>query len=128
MSPIWKVDSGTNQQWVAPKVWTWVKFPTAIGYKVAAAGTWEWTSILRVEFSTGGSVLRGRFVRYPGTPKQDETGHDDKNIGGWDMKTLHCHWTHTIECGPTMAIGLYIWHDSSRAITLDGRQIKAKLL
>jgi hypothetical protein len=105
-----------------------VEYPKGIAYKVDKAGQWEWITILRVEFSTGGSVLRGRFGRYPGTDKLDETGHDDKNIGGWDGKVYHLHWAHTIDCDPTMPVGFWIWHDSAAAIVLDGRQIKAKLV
>tara|TARA_R110000868_G_scaffold33175_1_gene120762 strand:- start:300 stop:686 length:387 start_codon:yes stop_codon:yes gene_type:complete len=128
MSELWKVKSGASKQTIPPKIWTYVKYPTMVGYKVGRTGTWEWTTMLRVEFATGGSVLRGRFVRYPGTPKKDETGHDDKNIGGWDNKVYHCHWSHTLECGPRMPVGFWIWHDSAAAIVLDGRQIKAKRL
>ena len=84
MSTLWKVESGKSKQTIAPKTWTWVEYPKGIAYKVDKAGQWEWITILRVEFSKGGSVLRGRFGRYPGTDKLDETGHDDKNIGGWD--------------------------------------------
>jgi hypothetical protein len=128
MATLWKVESGKSKQTIAPKTWTWVKYPKGIAYNVDKAGQWEWITILRVEFSKGGSVLRGRFGRYPGTDKLDETGHDDKNIGGWDGKVYHLHWSHTIDCDPTMPVGFWIWHDSAAPIVLDGRQIKAKLV
>jgi hypothetical protein len=128
MANLWKVESGKSKQSIPPKAWTWVEYPKGISYKVDSDGQWEWTTVLRVEFSVGGNVLRGRFGRYPGTEKLDETGHDDKNIGGWDGKVYHLHWSHTIDCDPSMPVGFWIWHDSKSPIVLDGRQIKAKKL
>lgn len=123
-----KVESGVSKQTVKPKTWTYVKFNGKTKFTPDAAGEWEWTVVLRVQYPKlgGGSVLRGRFCRYPGTQSIDETGHDDKNIGGWSGKDLHSHWMHTFTGAPDMPVGFWIWHDCKRAIVLDGRQIKAK--
>lgn len=128
MGELWKVESGKSKQSIAPKTWTYVAFPTAKSFKVSSAGQWEWTIVLRVEYPDGmaGRVLRGRLCRFPDTPKLDETGHDDKNIKSWDGLTLHSHWSHTIDCDPSMPIGFWVWHDAAKPLVLDGRQIKAK--
>jgi hypothetical protein len=128
MAELWKVESGKSKQVIKPKTWTWVKFPKATKFNVSSKGQWQWIVVLRVEYPDGfaGKVLRGRFARYPGTSKLDETGHDDKNVRSWDGLTLHSHWSHTIDCDPSMPVGFWVWHDGHKPITLDGRQIKAK--
>lgn len=124
---LFKVESGKSKQAIASKTWTYVVFQNKKSFIVPSSGTWEWTVILRVEYpADAGSVLRGRFCRYPETSKLDETGHDDKNISGWGRKTYHSHWTHTIQCNSKMPMGFWVWHDSKSPIVLDGRQIKAK--
>jgi hypothetical protein len=123
-----KVESGTDLQTIKPKTWTYVRFDRKTKFTPDAAGEWEWIVVLRVKYPSLGApkVLRGRFVRYPGTSKADETGHDDKNTGGWGGRDLHSHWSHTFTGAPTMPVGFWVWHDGARSITLDGRQIKAK--
>lgn len=124
---LFKVDSGKSKQSIAPKTWTYVVFQNKKSFIVPRSGTWEWTVVLRVEYpAAAGSVLRGRFCRYPDTSKLDETGHDDKNTYGWSGKTYHSHWSHTFDTDPKMPIGFWVWHDGKSPIVLDGRQIKAK--
>lgn len=128
MGLLYKDESGKAKQAIKPKTWTYVKFQGRDKFLVPTKGEWEWTIVLRCEFPAGatGDVLRGRLVRFPGTSKADETGHDDKNISNWGGDTYHCHWTHTIDADPKMPIGFWVWHNCSKPIVLDGRQIKAK--
>ncbi len=124
---LWKVESGKAKQSIPPKTWTYVKFEGKDVFTVPEDGVWEWTVVLRVEYpKDAGSVLRGRFCRYPNTKELDETGHDDKNTFGWADKVYHSHWVHTINCNPKMPMGFWVWHDGKSPIVLDGRQIKAK--
>ena len=122
-----KTESGTDKQVIKPKTWTFVRFDKKTSFKVAVAGVYHWAVIMRVEYPTTGSpnVLRGRFVRYPATTKADETGHDDKNTYGFNGQNLHSHWSHYFTVSKTMPVGFWVWHNGSKAITLDGRQIKA---
>ncbi len=122
-----KTDSGADKQLIKPKEWTYVRFDKAIKFSVPADGIYTWAVILRVEFPSVGcpNILRGRFVRYPGTPKADETGHDDKNTYGWTSQTLHNHWMHYFTVTKSMPVGFWVWHNGSKPIILDGRQIKA---
>ena len=124
---LFKDESGKAKQSIAPATWTYVKFAGKESFTVPAAGVWEWTVILRVEYPSGaGNVLRGRLCRYPNTKQLDETGHDDKNTSNWSGKVYHSHWSHTIDCDLKMPIGFWVWHDGNAPIVLDGRQIKAK--
>ena len=122
-----KTDSGTDKQVIEPKTWTYVRFDKKTSVRVPAAGVYFWNVILRVEYPATGApnVVRGRFVRYPNTTKADETGHDDKNVYGFNGQTLHSHWGHYFTVAKTMPVGFWIWHNGTKAITLDGRQIKA---
>jgi len=122
-----KTDSGTDKQTVKPKEWTYVRFDAKTAFKVAVAGVYHWAVILRIEYPSTGApnVVRGRFVRYPNTPKADETGHDDKNAYGFSGQTFHSHWAHYFTVAKTMPVGFWVWHNGSKPIILDGRQIKA---
>ncbi len=122
-----KTDSGIDKQSIKPKTWTYVRFAGATSFKVNQVASWHWITILRIEFPATGSpnVVRGRFARFPGTAKIDETGFDDKNVAGWASKTYHSHWSHVFRCAPSIPIGFWIWHDGTKPIVLDGRQIKA---
>jgi hypothetical protein len=122
-----KTDSGTDKQIIEPKKWTYVRFDKKLAVRVPVTGVYHWAVILRTEYPTTGApnVIRGRFVRYPNTPKADETGHDDKNVYSFNGETLHSHWSHYFQVGKTMPVGFWIWHNGTKSITLDGRQIKA---
>lgn len=122
-----KTESGTDKQIVKPKTWTYVRFDGVTSFRCPTSGIYDWAVILRIEYPPTGApnVVRGRFARYPGTNKLDETGHDDKNTTGWGGETYHSHWSHYMDMTPTMPIGFWIWHNGVRPITLDGRQIKA---
>lgn len=126
-SLLFKTDSGTDKQVIKPKEWTYVRFENKSIFKVPSDGVYHWAVILRVEYPATGApnVVRGRFVRYPNTAKADETGHDDKNVYGFNGATLHSHWSHYLTVTKTMPMGFWIWHNGSSSITLDGRQIKA---
>lgn len=126
-SILFKTDSGTDKQVIKPKEWTYVRFADKTKFSVPADGIYTWAVILRVEYPSVGSpnILRGRFVRYPSTDKADETGHDDKNTYGWTSQALHSHWMHYFTVTKSMPVGFWVWHNGSKSITLDGRQIKA---
>ena len=127
--PLSKVESGKAKQKIAPRTWTWVKYDKgAWSFKVPTAGVWEWTTFLRVEYPKVGfpTILRGRFGRFPGTDKLDETGHDDKTVRDFAGGSYHSHWTHTIDQDTKMPLGFWVWHNGKSPIVLDGRQIKAK--
>jgi hypothetical protein len=123
-----KTDSGVDKQSINPKTWTYVRFDGKTSFKVSKVAIWNWLVILRIQYPTTGApnVVRGRFARYPGTSKVDETGHDDKNVAGWSGKIYHSHWNHFFKTFPSMPIGFWIWHDGTKPIVLDGRQIKAE--
>ena len=122
-----KTVSGTDKQSIKPKTWTYVRFNGATSFKTKIVAPWLWNVILRIQYPKTGApkVVRGRFVRYPGTAKADQTGFDDKNVAGWSGKIYHSHWTHVFRGSPSMPIGFWIWHDGTKPIVLDGRQIKA---
>ena len=122
--PLWKTDSGADKISIRPNTWTYVKFENERFFPLPPD---QWSImgvILRVEYPTSGcpKTLRGRFVRYPGTNQEDETGHNDVNpISGY---TRHHHWEHFILNKPGMTIGFRVWHDGTRPIVIDGRQFK----
>jgi hypothetical protein len=122
-----KTDSGADKQIIKSKEWTYVRFDGLTKFKVPADGIYTWAVILRITYPSVGcpNIVRGRFVRYPGTAKADETGHDDKNTYGWTRQSLHSHWMHYFTVTKTMPVGFWVWHNGSKPITLDGRQIKA---
>jgi hypothetical protein len=127
---LFKTDSGSNKQVIQPNTWTWVNYgvPAVDSFTNKVKGTYLWNTILRVEYPKTGcpTTLRGRFVRYPGTDKEDETGMDDKNpVAGL---TRHHHWDHFLANDSKMPIGFKVWHDGASPITLDGRQIKSTKL
>ncbi len=129
MGMLEKTESGADKIIVLPKTWTFIYFGTAkkSEFTLPVKGVYEWNVILRVEYPKGatGTVLRGRLERYPNKPKADETGHDDKNTSGWAGQTYHSHWSHFLTCDKTMPIGFKIWHNGTKPIVIDGRQIKA---
>ncbi len=119
-----KTPSGTDLQQVKPETWTLVRFADRKSLSLPASG---WTMVevtLRVRYPDAGCprTLRGRFLRRPGTPQADETGHDDKDpIPGF---TRHHHWQHFLKNSTDLTLGFHVWHDGQEAIWLDGRQIK----
>lgn len=125
-----KTESGTDKQTIKPKTWTYVRFDKKTSFKVSADGVYVWAVILRTEYPAAGNptILRGRFVRYPGTSKADETGHDDKAVADFKGQSLHSHWMHYLTTTKTMPVGFWVWHNGIKPIVLDGRQIKAQSL
>lgn len=123
-----KTPSGEDPQRIRPNTWTLVTFA---GQRIAPLPAAGWSILevtLRVQYPTNGAprTLRGRFLRRPATPRQDETGHDDKNpIAGM---TRHHHWQHFLLNQADLTIGFHVWHDGDDAIVLDGRQLKATTL
>jgi len=122
--PLWKTFSGADKMTIPPKVWTYVKFENDRFFPLPADAWSIMEVILRVEYPKLGcpKTLRGRFVRHPGTDREDETGHNDMNpIAGY---TRHHHWEHFILNRPDLTVGFRIWHDGTRPIIVDGRQFK----
>jgi hypothetical protein len=122
--PLYKTFSGKDKQIIQPRAWTFVKFDNDRFLPFPAQGWSIMEVILRVEYPATGcpTTLRGRFVRWPGTPNADETGHDDKN----PIPNLvrHHHWEHFLLNRPNLTMGFRIWHNGTRPIVLDGRQFK----
>jgi hypothetical protein len=122
--PLWKTDSGADKQTIPPKQWTFVRFRDTQTMPLPAKGWSIMESILRVEYPTLGcpKTLRCRLVRWPGTDREDETGHTDFDpIPGY---TRHHHWQHFVLNRPDMTVGLRVWHDGSKPVVIDGRQFK----
>lgn len=122
--PLYKTFSGADKLTIQPKTWTYIKFENDRFFPFPEGGWSIMETILRVEYPRLGcpTTLRGRFVRWPGTDKEDETGHDDKTpLSG---QTRHHHWEHFVLNRPSMTVGFRIWHDGRRPIVIDGRQFK----
>ena len=122
--PLYKVPSGTDKQKILPRQWTLVSFEDKRVIPLAAEGWSIYGVMLRVEYPKQGSptTLRGRLGRWPGTPKEDLTGFDDKNpLAG---QTRHHYWSHFLKNEPDLEVGFMLWHDGTSPIVLDGRQFK----
>jgi len=123
--PLWKTPSGVDKIKIQPKVWTYVKFENDRYFPLSNGG-WSLVEVmLRVEYPKTGcpKTLRGKFVRFPGTAFEDETGNNDVDpiIGA----TRHHHWQHFLINQGNMTLGFRVWHDGSSPIVIDGRQFKA---
>ena len=123
-----KVSSGAGKQIIKPNTWTLVKYAGGKEkFNITDTGIIQWISFLRIDFPKDGTgnVFRGKFIRYPGTAKADETGHNNKNTYSWGGRTEHLHFDHTFVGNPKMPVGFAVWHNGTKDIVLDGRQIKA---
>lgn len=125
-----KTDSGVSKQTVKPRTWTYVSYAGKKKFAVSVTAGFIWKTFMRVEFPAGykGTTVKGRFVRFPGTTKIDETGHESKNTVGWAGQTEHLGWCHPFDANPKMPVGFWIWHDGNLPLILDGRQVKADKL
>ena len=122
--PLWKTESGIDKMTIRPNTWTWIRFENERFFPLPSQGWSIMEVILRVEYPSTGcpKTLRGRFVRFPGTVKEDETGHNDVNpIAGY---TRHHHWEHFLINQRDLTMGFRVWHDGKNNITIDGRQFK----
>lgn len=125
-----KTESGKDKQVIEPNKWILVRFgdKKQTTFTESGSGKLFFNLILRIEYPQFGcpTTFRGRFVRWPETPKADETGHNDVNpIAGL---TRHHHWDHFLENQTNMPVGFIVWHDGKSPVTLDGRQIKSFLV
>jgi hypothetical protein len=87
-----------------------------------------WETTVQVELPAGGlpSIIRFRWCRNPGTAKADYTGHFSYPVHpGMAGKTIWITLAHGFISGGSMPVGLFIDHDGTVPIALDGRQIKA---
>ena len=87
-----------------------------------------WETTLQVELPAGGlpSIIRLRWCRYPATAKADYTGHFSYPVHpGMAGKTIWITLAHGFVSGGAMPVSLFIDHDGTVPIVLDGRQIKA---
>ena len=88
--------------------------------------TWETT--VQIELPTTGlpNIVRFRFCRYPNTAQADYTGHFSYPVHpGMAGKEVWVTLAHSVLMNRSMNMALYIDHDGSAPIVLDGRQIKA---
>jgi hypothetical protein len=87
-----------------------------------------WETTIQVELPASGlpNIIRFRFCRYPGTVKKDYTGHFSYPVHpGMAGREVWITLAHSFISGGTMPVGIYLDHDGSEPIVLDGRQIKA---
>jgi len=122
--PLWKTNSGSDKQIIRPKAWTLIKFADVNQMPLPSVGWSIMGAILRIQYPKSGcpTTVRVRLARWPNTPQEDETGHNDYNpLAG---QTRHHHWEHFILNRPNLVVGLKIWHDGNAPIILDGRQFK----
>ena len=124
-----KVVSDKDKQTIPPKNAEKVR----INKKTAFKGSLRsqrllWETTVQVELPKSGlpSTIRFRFCRYPNTAKADYTGHFSYPVHpGMAGKTVWVTLAHSFISGGKMPVALYIDHDGSAPIVLDGRQIKA---
>lgn len=126
-----KVDSGADKVSIKPKTWTFVEFNGKTKFSADVEGQNLWTCVIRVIFPKTNlpSTIRTRFVRFPGTSKHDETGHNSHVVSpSWAGQAEHLHFSHEFKSGPKMPVGVWMWHNGASPIVLDGRQVKANPL
>jgi hypothetical protein len=116
--------SGADPFTVRPREWTIVPFDGRKVFDFPVVGWSLVETILQIRYPLVGcpSTFRGRFVRHPGTAKDDETGHNDVNpIKGL---TRHHHWEHFLKNSSGLRVAFRVWHDGSKPVVVDGRQFK----
>ena len=128
-STIDKVVSDKDKQAIAPNKVTAVRINGKTSWKGSPRRkrNW-WETTVQVELPASGlpNIIRFRFCRYPGTAKADYTGHFSYPVHpGMKGRTIWVTLAHSFISGGTMPVGLYIDHDGTAPIVLDGRQIKA---
>ena len=97
-----------------------------IGTRLRKRVTWETT--VQIELPANGvpNVVRFRLCRYPNTAAADYTGHFSYPVHpGMAGKEVWVTLSHSILATSKMPVALYIDHDGTSPIVLDGRQIKA---
>ena len=88
--------------------------------------TWETTVQIELPATGLPNIVRFRFCRYPNTAQADYTGHFSYPVHpGMAGKEVWVTLAHGFISGGKMPVGLFIDHDGSAPIILDGRQIKA---
>jgi hypothetical protein len=124
-----KVESNKDKQ----SIISGKAIPVRINKKISWKGSTRtkrlmWETTVQIELPGGGlpSIIRFRWCRYPGTPQADYTGHFSYPVHpGMAGKTIWVTLAHGFISGGKMPVGLYIDHDGTAPITLDGRQVKA---
>jgi hypothetical protein len=124
-----KVVSNKDKQSIPPSKVTAVRINGKTKWKGSTRRRriW-WETTVQVELPASGlpNIIRFRFCRYPGTAKADYTGHFSYPVHpGMKGRTIWVTLAHSFISGGTMPVGLYIDHDGTAPIVLDGRQIKA---
>lgn len=97
-----------------------------VGFRRSKRLLWETTVQVELPVSGLPNIIRFRFCRYPGTVKKDYTGHFSYPVHpGMAGREVWITLAHSFVSGGTMPVGLFIDHDGTAPIVLDGRQIKA---
>jgi hypothetical protein len=124
-----KVESNKDKQAILPNDATKVRILNATSWKpsrITKRMTLETT--IQIELPATGlpNVIRFRFCRYPNTAAADFTGHFSYPVHpGMAGKEVWVTLAHSIVVNRTMNIAIYLDHDGTTAIVLDGRQFKA---
>lgn len=125
-----KVVSNKDKQIINPNDATKVRINGKTSFKgsVRQRRLW-WETTVQIELPATGcpSVVRFRFCRYPNTEQADYTGHYSYlvNPAIHAGKTVWVTLAHSFISGGKMPVALYVDHDGSAPIALDGRQVKA---
>ena len=124
-----KVESNKDKQAIMPDDATKVRILGNTSWKpskLTKRMTLETT--IQIELPPTGlpNVIRFRFCRYPNTAAADYTGHFSYPVHpGMAGKEVWVTLSHSIVVNRTMNIAIYLDHDGTTPIVLDGRQFKA---
>lgn len=122
---LWITDAGKDEQVIPPKTETWVRIGKEMKFVPDVKDNrWFWQMNIKFPKIGAPSIVRTELVRYPGTTKEDSTNHRSHATTGFAGSNQHIGSAWEID--GDMAIGLRIWHNGSRPITLLARQIKTK--
>ncbi len=124
-----KVVSDKDKQSIPSNKVTAVRINGKTSWKAGRRRTrYLWETTIQVELPASGlpNIIRFRFCRYPGTVNKDYTGHFSYPVHpGMAGREVWVTLAHSFISGGTMPVGIYLDHDGSEPIVLDGRQIKA---
>ena len=124
-----KVASNVDKQSIPGNKVTIVRINGKTSWKAGRRRTrYLWETTIQVELPATGlpNIIRFRFCRNPETTNRDYTGHFSYPVHpGMAGREVWVTLAHSFISGGAMPVGIYLDHDGSEPIVLDGRQIKA---